>query len=141
MKITKSKLRNKILNNEDISDIDYSHITDMSWMFSGCIKLISLPKLNTKNVINMFCMFFDCYNLKSVPKIDTSNVTNMSYMFENCKNLKSVPKLDTSKVHNMYGMFDGCINLKKIDIENFPLYDFSELNNKYLKEKYPEYFI
>lgn len=38
-------------------------------------------------------------------------------------------------------MFYKCSNLRDIDLDNFPLYDFSELDNEYLKDKYPEYFI
>ena len=41
----------------------------------------------------------------------------------------------------MRWMFDDCRELKSIDPYNFDLYDFSELNNKYLKEQYPEYYI
>ena len=33
-KVTKEQLRDMILNGEDISKVDYSHIIDMSWMFS-----------------------------------------------------------------------------------------------------------
>jgi hypothetical protein len=42
--ITKEQLRDKILNNEDISDIDYSHITDMSQMFYYCTSLEKVPE-------------------------------------------------------------------------------------------------
>jgi hypothetical protein len=31
--ITKEQLKDKIINNEDIPGIDYSHITDLSQMF------------------------------------------------------------------------------------------------------------
>jgi hypothetical protein len=42
--ITKEQLRDKILNNEDITGIDYSHITDMSYMFDECTSLEKVPE-------------------------------------------------------------------------------------------------
>ena len=42
------------------------NITDMSYMFSGCSKLSSLPdisKLNTNNVISMSYIFHNCSKL------------------------------------------------------------------------------
>jgi surface protein len=114
--ITREELRDKILNNEDISGIDYSNITDMSYMFNNCISLVGIPLL------------------------DTSKVTDMSDMFFGCSELKEVPKFDTSKVIIMVGMFRDCSSLKHIP-ENFPLYDWSNTNSEILRENYPEYFI
>lgn len=63
-KITdKFELRDYILNDGDISQVDYYDITDMSWMFEGC------------------------KNLAKIPKLDTGNVTDMSWMFEGCEKL------------------------------------------------------
>ena len=62
-------------------------IIDMSYMFSGCISLKSLPdisKWNTKNVTNISYMFYGCQSLKSLPDIskwNTSNILKMSYFF------------------------------------------------------------
>ena len=114
--ITKQELRDKILKNEDITGIDYSHITDMSHMFS------------------------ECTSLKEVPLLDTSKVTNMSYMFTGCSSLVEVPLFDTSEVTDMYDMFNGCSGLEHIP-ENFPSYDWSETESEALKENYPEFFI
>lgn len=53
MKITKEEFAQMILNGEDISDIDYSHITDMSFMFESAeitYELLEKAKLNTSNV-------------------------------------------------------------------------------------------
>lgn len=115
--IAKYRLRDLILEGEDISDIDYSHITDMSHMFLCCDKLESIPKLDTSNVTDMYGMFLNCSNLKSIPELDTSNVTDMRFMFH------------------------GCSNLRGLNIRNFHLYDFSKLDNKFLKDKYPELYI
>lgn len=50
-------------------------------------------------------------------------------------------KYDYSNVTYMDSMFRGCFELKKLNMLNFHLYDFKKLDNKYLKEKYPEYYI
>jgi surface protein len=66
MKVTLVELKDMILKGKDISNVDYSHIQDMSYMFSGC------------------------YKLKTVPEIDTSKVTRMDYMFSGCKSLEFI---------------------------------------------------
>ena len=48
------------------------NITNMSYMFSGCSSLISLPdisKWNNNNVTNMSFMFYGCSSLISLPDI------------------------------------------------------------------------
>jgi surface protein len=95
--ITKEELKDKILNNEDISGIDYSHITNMFNMFSGCSSLKEVPLLDTSEVKNMDSMFFKCSSLEEVPKLDTSKVTDMSNMFNGCKSLKTIPFADKIK--------------------------------------------
>jgi len=38
-------------------------------------------------------------------------------------------------------MFDGCSSLNDVDPYNFKGFDFSNLDNNYLKEQYPEVYI
>ena len=109
----------------DLSALDTSEVTDMSYMFSECNGLTSLDvsKFDTSQVTTMTWMFAECSSLTSldVSKFDTSKVTNMSYMFYNCRSLTSldVSKLDTSQVTNMSGMFEGCESLTSLDVSNF----------------------
>ena len=109
----------------DLSAIDTSEVTNMSYMFYNCRSLTSLDvsKLDTSNVTNMTWMFAECSSLTSldVSKFDTSKVTNMSYMFYNCRSLTSldVSKLDTSNVTNMSGMFENVRRLTSLDVSNF----------------------
>ena len=69
-----------------------NNVTNMSYMFSGCSSVSSLPDIS---------------------KWSTNNVTNMSYMFDGCLSLSSLP--DISKWNNnakyMDNMFDECINI------------------------------
>ena len=60
-----------------------------------------LKSLDFSKVTNMSYMFYQCENLTSIPQLDTSKVTNMSYMFYQCRSLTSIPQLDTSKATNM----------------------------------------
>jgi len=121
IKIDEVTLRQLILkgiSTEELdSTYDYSGITDTSHMFS------------------------DCESLVTVPLFDTSNVTDTSYMFNNCSSLETVPLFDTSNVVDMRWILDGCLALKDVNPYNFQDYDFSKLNNPYLKETYPELYI
>ena len=64
----------KIYNNNklEIKLKGVNNITNMSYMFSECSSLSSLPdisKWNTNNVINMSFMFSECKSLSSLPDI------------------------------------------------------------------------
>jgi len=79
--ITKEELTNKILNNEDFSKIDYSHITDMSFMFASKSDIPCLKKLDVSNVINMEGMFFLSDINQDLSTWDISNVLNLNDLF------------------------------------------------------------
>ena len=70
-----------------------NNITDMSYMFSECSSLSSLPdisKWNTNNVTNMSCMFNGCSSLSSLPDIlkwNIPKVTDKFNMFNECLNV------------------------------------------------------
>ena len=78
---------NKKEENIIIKLIEIKKIENMSYMFSCCKSLLSLPDIsnwNTTNVTNMSHMFFECNSLLSLSDIsnwNTINVTNMSHMF------------------------------------------------------------
>ena len=71
-----------------------------------------IPFTATSNVTEMSYMFSDCPSLTSVPLFDTSKVTSISSMFNNCSRLTSVPLFDTSKVTSMSYMFGYSKNNK-----------------------------
>ena len=76
-----------------------NNVTDMSYMFSYCSSLSTLPnisKWNTNKVTNISYMFGWCESLSSLPDIskwNTNNVTNMSKMFYGCSSLSSLPDI------------------------------------------------
>ena len=103
---------------------DFEGVTDMSYMFSECNNLQTIPPIDTSIATNMERLFNNCTNLQAIPSIDTSNVTNMGNMFYFCNKLQTIPEIDTSKVTNMANMFNYCQNLQSI-----PQLDTSNVTN------------
>ena len=73
------------LQSINLTGLNTSNVTDMSYMFADCTALTSLDlsNFNTSSVTNMSHMFYNCESLTSLDlsSFDTSNVTDMSYMF------------------------------------------------------------
>ena len=84
---------------------------------------IDLTNIDTSNVTNMSYMLFNCESLieLNLDNINTSNVTDMSGMFSGCSGLTSLDlsNFDTAKVTNMYDMLSGCSGLTSLDLSNF----------------------
>ena len=78
----------------DLSNVDSSKVTDMSYMFHNCSKLkkINFGNINTSSVTNMKSLFQYCFKLNviDISNINTSAVTDMSDMFCNCQNLINI---------------------------------------------------
>ena len=116
----------------DVSNLDTSKVTNMSYMFSGCTSLTELDvsSWDTSNVTDMNNIFVNCLSLISLDlsNFDTSNVTNMRQMFQNCSRLTELDlsNFDTSNVTDMYYMFNGCQSLTSLDVSNL---DTSKVTN------------
>lgn len=109
----------------DVSNLDTSKFTDMSYMFFYCTSIsnIDVSRWNVGNVTSMQGMFNGCTSLKSlnVEGWNTSSVSNMSNLFNGCKSLTSlnVNNWNVSNVANISGMFNSCPSLKSINISNW----------------------
>ena len=109
----------------DLSNVDTSNVTNMSYMFWNCGGLTSLDlsDFDTSNVTDMTFIFSDCSRLTSlnVSSFNTSNVTSMGGMFYGCSRLTSLDLsgFDTSNVTNMGGMFRNCSGLTSLDLSSF----------------------
>ena len=138
-----SYLDNENINNEklEIKLKGINKIIDSSYMFCGCISLISLPDiLNWKvnNINNMMCMFVLCQKLTYLPDIskwNTNNVTNMNGMFAIFLSLTSLPdisKWNTNNVTNMGCMFYQCSSLTSLpDISNWNTNNVTNMNGMF----------
>ena len=95
----------------DLSALDTSEVTNMSYMFNGCRNLANLD----------------------VSGFDTSKATNVSYMFDFCTNLNNldVSGFDTSMVVNMSGMFDSCNTVSKLDVSSFDTSKVTNMNSMF----------
>ena len=93
------------------------------FVFGEKIKYLDLQYFNTSSVTNMGFMFYGCISLESLNlgNMDTSSVTNMEYMFDNCYSLTSIKieELNLSKLENTEHMFYHCGSLKYINLTNF----------------------
>ena len=107
----------------EIKLIKIQEIKDLSYMFSGCKSLLSLPDLsllNTSNIIDMSYMFYECsslFLLSDISTWDTSNVIYMKNMFSYCTSLTSLPdisKWDISNAIDISYIFSSCYSLTSL---------------------------
>ena len=108
-----------------LENLNTSHVTDMTGMFSGCSNLTSLDlsHFDTGNVTNMGGMFYGCKALTSLDlsHFDTGNVTNMGSMFSDCYMLKNVclNRFNTANLTEAACMFMNCQSLTNLDLSSF----------------------
>jgi surface protein len=101
----------------DLSNFDFSSVTDMTAMFEDCYNLekINFGNINTSSVIYMSGQFLGCSKISSIDlsNFDTSKVTDMSYMFRGCHNLLylDLSNFDTTNIINIDQIFYGCFSL------------------------------
>jgi len=109
--LNKGKLDIKLL-------IDTKNIYDISYMFSGCLSLISLPdisNMNLNNIINIRGFFF-CSSLSytdDISKWKTRNIQDLCGIFQEYSSLRSIPDIsrwNTQNVTNMNSLFYKCSN-------------------------------
>lgn len=117
-----------------LSNLNTSHVTDMSLMFKGCCALtsIDLSSFNTANVTDMNGMFSDCYALTSLDlsTFNTANVTDMKWMFMWCSALTSLDlsMFDTSNVTDMSGMFASCSALTSLNLSGWDTANVTDMS-------------
>ncbi|MBQ1551689.1 MAG: BspA family leucine-rich repeat surface protein [Bacilli bacterium] len=109
-----------------IQNANWNDVTNFSNMFLQCIKLTTIPLLDTSSGDDFSQMFRNCSELSSVSKLNTSNGTSFSQMFMLCSSpyLTSMPQFNTSNGTNFSQMFGSCTYLGTI-----PELDLSKANN------------
>ena len=123
------------LQSIDLSGLDTSEATDMSYMFAGCESLasVNLSALNTSNVTQMSSLFAGCTSLKSLTLagLDTTRVTSMNELCRGCESLETIDLsgLNTSNVKNMASAFCDCHALKLLDMSGLDTSSVTDMSH------------
>ncbi|ECB9705980.1 BspA family leucine-rich repeat surface protein [Listeria monocytogenes] len=125
----------------DLSSFDTSSVTNMAFMFySSAAASLDLSTFDTSSVTNMYCMFRYCDVATSidVSNFNTSNVTNMGSMFSYTSAVTGldVSEFDTSKVTNMNGMFQSSA-ATSIDVSGFNTSNVTDMNGMFRDSSVP----
>lgn len=109
----------------DVSGLDTSRVTDMTYLFCDCSSLESLDLRgwNTSRVKDMSFMFDGCSNLMSlnVSRLNVSSVTRMEGAFIDCSLLSSLDlsTWNTSSLLDMGGLFCNCYSLEEVSLADW----------------------
>lgn len=119
-----SYLLSSISRDMDISNMDFSNVTNMSYMFnSNTSTNITIGSINTSKVKDMLYMFNGCTNITDLDLsgIDVSQVTDMQYMFSGCTKLVNLNLTgwNTDSLTNISYMFQNCSVLDNLDLSTF----------------------
>ena len=118
----------------DISQLNLSSVTDMSYMFSGCFNLenIDFSNKNAPLLTDISFIFSGCSLLKSVDltNFKTPSLISMNSMFSDCGNLKTIDlyNINTSLVTNMNKLFYGCSSLILFDASDLDTSSVTDMN-------------
>ena len=145
----------KEINKDEILEIKLegiSDISDISYMFDNCDRLLSIPDIfmwDTSSIYNMEYLFYGCRSLLSFPKIDywnTENVTSMKYMFGKTylNSLPDISNWNTSNLKYVEGMlygFESDTYISSWNIYNIVDFYFIYYSNENIPDKLKNTFI
>ena len=140
------KLIEKRGDNADLTDIDTSKITDMSFLFSYSKFNGDISTWDVSNVTNMQTMFANSKFNGDISKWDVSNVTNMHCMFNGSEFNGDISNWNVKKVKRIEMMFyksnfSGNLNNWDIDIDNIGFLDKWEVfTNSPLEKNPPKWY-
>lgn len=99
---------------------DYSHITDFGCLFAQETKLVRVPHLETSHVDNMEFMFSGCLKFEGGCETwDVSNVRGFAGTFLGCRAFNAdISKWNTREAISMHKMFCRCSNFNQ-DLSNW----------------------
>lgn len=122
----------------DLSGLDTSKVTNMSFLFEGCSRLsaLDLSSFDTSNVTYMVSMFKGCSKLTSLDLsgFDTSSVTSMTAMFADCSSLSTLDLsgFSTSQVTDMSYLFSFCSSLASLDLSGLDTSEVEDMTHMFL---------
>ena len=121
----------------DLSELNISGVSGLSYMFHGCSSLTSLDlsRWDVSNASDFSDMFSGCSRLQSldVSGWDVSYATDLSGMFSGCSSLQSLDLSgwDTSNVSDFSFMFHNCSSLQALDLSGWDVSNASDLSGMF----------
>lgn len=99
----------------DLSHLNMSSVTSVSFLFYSCIALIEAKLPELPSVTNVIYMFNGCSSLQSVALPSLPSVTNVAHMFNSCSSLQSL-YLDMPNCDNFTYFAVNCNSLHTVEI-------------------------
>lgn len=101
----------------------------------NCLNFINMSDINTSAITDMSYMYQNLTQLKGInADFDTSNVTTFEYMFAGCKELTSLnlKRFITTACTNTLGMFRNCTSLDTLDLRHFDMTNVTSFTNMFM---------
>ena len=109
----------------DLSGLDTSNMTSMTYMFYNSSKLVNidLSEFKTSKLLYFNNMFNGCSSLVNLDlsSFDTSKISNFSNLFKDCTSLKKInlSSFDTHSATIFDCIFMNCQSLENLNLSNF----------------------
>jgi len=109
----------------DLSGLDTSNMTSMTYMFYNSSKLVNidLSEFKTSKLLYFNNMFNGCSSLVNLDlsSFDTSKISNFSNLFKDCTSLKKInlSSFDTHSATIFAFTFMNCQSLENLNLSNF----------------------
>ena len=108
----------------NLSNFNFSLVSDMTGMFHGCtsLKKVDLSNINKKGLLILKEMFYNCTSLTSIDlsNFDASIISNIDNIFYNCENLEYINLKNFKLIGEKKDVFSGisknaviCLNSSK----------------------------
>lgn len=101
----------------------------------NCLNSINMSDINTSAITDMSYMYQNLTQLKDInADFDTSNVTTFEYMFAGCKELRTLnlKSFITTACTNTSAMFYNCTSLVRVDLRHFDMTNVTSFTDMFL---------
>lgn len=119
----------------ELYSLDTSLLTTTKDMFNGCTSLYSvdLSDSDFTNITDMSYMFYGCSSLRVLDfgTSETPNLTNITSMFQNCKSITNINLSSfnaTTAVNKVYNLVSGCSELVTLDLSGLSFENINSLS-------------
>lgn len=123
---------NLVISATDIPD--FSQVTDMSYLFSDCSSLTTVPNIDqwqTSNVTNIDGMFSSCSSFnQNISAFDISSITSFMGLFYGCSSFNQPLTWNTAAITEMNSMFSYATSFNQ-DISNWNVSSVTNMENMF----------